>query len=168
MRRGASTPAIVATLVAGAVLVAVGTAGGTRTTTTSPPSAVPAGPVPATSPPPVPSVPPAAPEPVAAPAPPPQELAAQLERTDRLERDVPLVRALPHEAATYRIDYRLVDDGLVLVVTLAPPLNRAEQLPQRQAQLAAAKREALEYLASQHAPPGIWPIEYLPPEAEAL
>ncbi len=105
---------------------------------------------------------------VATPVPPaPEELAAQLERTDRLERDVPLVRALPHETADYRIDYRLVDDGLVLVVTLAPPLNRAGQLPERQAQLAAAKRDALEYLASQQVPAGT-PIEYAPPEAAAL
>lgn len=178
MRRGVSTSAIVATLLAGTVLVVMGTvgSGSERTAPPAQPSptvttgalssaSVPETTSPQTAPP-TPTAPAAEPDASALPA--PEVLAAQLERTDRLERDVPLVRVLPHESTTYRVDYRLVDEGLVLVVTLAPPLNRAEQLPERQAQLAAAKREALQYLASQGAPPGSHPIEYLPPEAAEL
>jgi hypothetical protein len=75
---------------------------------------------------------------------------------------------LPHETPEYRIDYRPDAGGLVLLVTLTPVLNDADQLPAYRAQLAAAKRAALEFLASQGMAPGAYEVEYLPAEAAEL
>lgn len=173
MRGGLSPRAIAALFVLGAVLVISGSGGGgTGPAVPGPPPT--SSPVAATTAPPPPAAPTSTPPAPSAitdrepPPPMPEEMATELERTDRLERQVPLVRVLPHETPEYRIDYRPEAGGLVLVVTLMPVLNDADQLPAYRAQLATAKRAALEFLASQGTAPGAFPVEYLPTEAAEL
>lgn len=89
--------------------------------------------------------------------------------TDRLEREQPLARSLPHGTSHYAIDYRVAADGsLELTVRLFAVLNNADQLAQYMDQLRAYKAEALGFIRAQGEDPGRYRITYEPPDAAAL
>ncbi|HWI03050.1 MAG TPA: hypothetical protein VNT52_04375 [Acidimicrobiales bacterium] len=89
--------------------------------------------------------------------------------TDRLEREQPLARSLPHTTSHYAIDYRVAADGsLELTVRLFAVLNNADQLAQYEDQLRTYKAEALGFIRAQGEDPGRYRITYEPPEAAAL
>jgi hypothetical protein len=92
-----------------------------------------------------------------------------LEKTDRLEREQPLIQSLPKSTTHYKIDYRVESDrSLSLTITLFAVLNRADQLPQYRAQLVEYKAEALAWLGSKGVNPTDYKTTYLPPEAANL
>ncbi len=100
---------------------------------------------------------------------PPTTISTALGNTDRLEREQPLVHALPHETTHYRIDYRVgQDDRLALTITLLAVLNHDYQLATYRAQLAQYKAEALDYLRAQGQDPAGYTIAYEPAEAAGL
>jgi len=91
------------------------------------------------------------------------------QRTDRLEREQPLARALPHQTPHFAIDYRVAADGsLDLTVRLFAVLNNADQLAQYEEQLRRYKAEALDFIRAQGEDPGRYRIAYQPPEAARL
>ncbi|MFP5319468.1 MAG: hypothetical protein ACLGI2_14400 [Acidimicrobiia bacterium] len=91
------------------------------------------------------------------------------QRTDRLEREQPLARVLPHQTTHYAIDYRVAADGsLELTVRLFAVLNDVDQLAQYEEQLRRYKAEALEFIRAQGEDPGRYRITYGPPDAAAL
>lgn len=100
---------------------------------------------------------------------PPTTISTALADTDRLEREQPLVHALPHSSTHYRIDYRVgQDDHLLLTVTLLAVLNHDYQLATYRAQLGQYKAEALDYLRAQGQDPAAYAITYEPAEAAGL
>ncbi|HVL27648.1 MAG TPA: hypothetical protein VM390_05845 [Acidimicrobiales bacterium] len=88
--------------------------------------------------------------------------------TDRLEREQPLAGALPHQTPHYAIDYRVVDGRLELSIRLFAVLNDADQLAQYEGQLRRYKAEALDFIRAQGQDPAAYRILYRPPEAAAL
>lgn len=91
------------------------------------------------------------------------------QQTDRLEREQPLARALPHQTSHFGIDYRVAADGsLELTVHLFAVLNDADQLAQYEEQLRRYKAEALDFIRAQGEDPGRYRIVYQPPDAARL
>jgi hypothetical protein len=88
--------------------------------------------------------------------------------TDRLEREEPLARALPHHTPHYAIDYRMVDGRLEVTVRLYAVLNDADQLAEYEGQLRRYKGEALDFIRARGEDPGAYRIVYQPPEAAPL
>jgi len=88
--------------------------------------------------------------------------------TDRLEREQPLARALPHQTPHYAIDYRVMDGRLELSVQLFAVLNDADQLAQYEEELRRYKTEALDFIRAQGEDPAAYRIAYRPPEAARL
>ncbi|MDP1806418.1 MAG: hypothetical protein Q8K72_14685 [Acidimicrobiales bacterium] len=88
--------------------------------------------------------------------------------TDRLEREQPLARALPHQTPHYAIDYRVVDGRLELSVQLFAVLNDADQLAQYEEELRRYKTEALDFMRAQGEDQAAYRIAYRPPEAARL
>ena len=166
---------IVALVVAGVVLLAVGTMAGRGqdpdqapvgpprgaavATTSAPAGARPTSTVTA-------STPGRVPAPSSTPTTAPFVQGRQL--TDRLEREQPLARALPHQTPHYAIDYRVVDGRLELSIRLFAVLNDADQLAQYEGELRRYKAEALDFIRAQGEDPAAYRILYRPPEAAAL
>ena len=91
------------------------------------------------------------------------------QQTDRLEREQPLARALPHQTSHFGIDYRVAADGsLELTVRLFAVLNDADQLAQYEEQLRRYKAEALDFIRAQGEDPARYRIVYQPPDAARL
>ncbi len=119
----------------------------------------------------------AEPEPTVSRAPPrsssdtisPADVDRQLAGVDELEQTEPLTRRLPHDSDHFRVDYRLDDEGrLVVEIELRAVLNRPEQLAAYEDQLRAYRGEALAWLRSVGADPASLDLLYRPPEAASL
>lgn len=87
---------------------------------------------------------------------------------DRDEVRWPVIQALPYETTTWKVDFRVVDNQLILRITLTPIVNRAEQAAERRTALREAKRAVLTWLATKGAAPGTYGVVWAPPEAADL
>lgn len=102
---------------------------------------------------------------------PPTTAAPEIEGRGRgapVEARWPLLRALPHEAEGWRIDYRVEAGQLVLSVTVRAVLNRADQLEASWGELRSAKAEVLAWLASAGQAASTYRVEWRPAQTAGL
>jgi hypothetical protein len=99
-----------------------------------------------------------------------EQLQAQAERTDRVEKEFPILKYIPHETLHYKIDYDLTANQgydqplnqLTVTITLFANLTREEQRASYQQELVEYKKEALDYLKSKGINPADYTIRYIP------
>jgi hypothetical protein len=98
-----------------------------------------------------------------------KEQEEQIEQSDSLEKDYPVVKYLPQETLNYKLDYRLSnEDKIVLTIALYAIYNGEGQEAQYNEQLRAYKKEALDFLRSKGEDPNRYEIEYTPEEAKGF